>query len=31
MICAQMRRCRRLIPEAAAVAVVAHDYAGRAK
>ena len=32
MICAQIRRCRRLIPEAAQVAVVAHDYdAGRAK
>ena len=32
MICAQLRRCRRLIPEAAQVAVVAHDYdAGRAK
>ena len=29
MICAQIRRCRRLMPEAAAV--VAHDYAGRAK
>ena len=31
MICAQIRRCRRLIPEAAEVAVSAHDYAGRAK
>ena len=32
MICAQLRRCRRLIPEAAQVAVAAHDYdAGRAK
>ena len=32
MICAQIRRCRRLIPEAAQVAVVAHDYdAGRAE
>ena len=32
MICAQMRRVRRLAPEAAAAAVCAHDYdAGRAK
>ena len=32
MICAQIRRCRRLVPQAAAVAVRGHDYdAGRAK
>ena len=32
MICAQVRRVRRLVPEAAAAAVAAHDYdAGRAK
>ena len=32
MICAQIRRVRRLAPEAAAAAVLAHDYgAGRAK
>ncbi|MDE0195263.1 MAG: transposase [bacterium] len=32
MICAQMRRVRRLVPAAAAAAVSAHDYdAGRAK
>ena len=32
MICAQIRRVRRVVPEAAAAAVLAHDYgAGRAK
>ena len=32
MICAQVRRVRRLVPQAAAVATSAHDYdAGRAK
>lgn len=28
---AQIRKCRRLIPEAAAVAVIAHDYEARGK
>src|SRR5690606_33974337 len=28
---AQIRRCRRLIPEAAAVAVIAHDYDAKGK
>ena len=31
MICAQLRRVRRLVPRAAAAAVAAHDYEGRAK